>query len=292
MTAMTVRITVDVFSGRPNPTVVLTGGLAAQALHRSRPVAATGAPADWPPVLGYRGIAFEQLAQADPSRPRTFRLRRGVVSGPRGFVARPMDTGFEQELLAWFGTLSPEWAGLTRFAGEPAMTEAAGSPALSPELASSAERRRGCAGAPTPDTDWWSDGRRVQLNNNCYNYATNYRTDTFAQPGRASATPVRSLTCDDVVRGALADQLTRPVASENRCPPQGHLVALVVATGFDFHWYRKGRNGRWTHKVGVAAATANDNAAGPIADPRTADRGPYTEFCGFFVVIDGHVRIA
>ena len=41
---MTVRITVDVFSGRPNPTVVLTGALAWQALQRSRPAAGTIVP--------------------------------------------------------------------------------------------------------------------------------------------------------------------------------------------------------------------------------------------------------
>ena len=32
----------------------------------------------------------------------------------------------------------------------------------------------------------------VEANNNCYNYATNRRTDTFAQPGRAAGQQGRS----------------------------------------------------------------------------------------------------
>ena len=47
----------------------------------------------------------------------------------------------------------------------------------------------------------------------------------------------------------------------------------------------------WTHKPGSTPATALDNAGQPIADPRTADRGPYTEFCMFMVVMHGHIKI-
>ena len=40
-----------------------------------------------------------------------------------------------------------------------------------------------------PKTVWepskWNDHGTVQYNNNCYNYASNLRTNTFAQPGRA-----------------------------------------------------------------------------------------------------------
>jgi len=34
-----------------------------------------------------------------------------------------------------------------------------------------------------------------------------------------------------------------------------------------------------------------DNSGHLIPDPRTADRGPYTNFCTFVVVKHGHIKI-
>jgi hypothetical protein len=90
---------------------------------------------------------------------------------------------------------------------------------------------------------------------------------------------------------AVADGLIAKPTARNRCPDEGHLVALVVAPGSDFHWYRKGRNGYWSHKPGNTPVINVDNSANLIADPRTADRAMYTQFCTFMVVMDGHVKI-
>jgi hypothetical protein len=128
--------------------------------------------------------------------------------------------------------------------------------------------------------------------NNCYNYATNYRSDTFAQPGLAAGQMYTSLDCPAVRAGALADELISAPGADNNCPAEGHLVALVTAPGWDFHWYRKGRNGLWSHKPGPTAVTNVDNSANLIADPRAADRGAYTDFCEFMVVMHGHIKIA
>ena len=130
-----------------------------------------------------------------------------------------------------------------------------------------------------------------QWSNNCYNYATNYRTDTFAQPGLAAGQMYASLSCPDVRKAAIADELIDAPDADNACPKEGHLVALVVAPGFDFHWYRKGRNGRWSHKPGSTPVIAVDNSNQIILDPRNADRGPYTDFCTFMVVMHGHIKI-
>ena len=67
-------------------------------------------------------------------------------------------------------------------------------------------------------------------------------------------------------------------------PQRCHKVALVVAPGLDFHWYRLDDNGKWSHKPGNTKATNLDNLGNIIDDPRTADRGPYTQFCGCFCV--------
>ena len=53
-----------------------------------------------------------------------------------------------------------------------------------------------------------------------------------------------------VKNGATHDDLEDWPDANNKCPRVGHLVALVIWPGVDFHWYRKGLNGRWTHKPG------------------------------------------
>jgi hypothetical protein len=148
-----------------------------------------------------------------------------------------------------------------------------------------------CVCAPLWEPAWWNDAGQVQWNNNCYNYGTNYRTDTYAQPGKANNAQYSSITCAQVKAGAIADALVDAPYANNKCPKEGHLAALVVGPNWDFHWYRKGRNGYWTHKPGGTPATDRDNSSNLVTDPRTADRGFYTDFCTFMVVMHGHVKI-
>jgi hypothetical protein len=87
-------------------------------------------------------------------------------------------------------------------------------------------------------------------------------------------------------------QLIDVPGADNHCCGDGHLVALVVGQHWDFHWYRKGRDGWWSHKPGRTAVTDLENWNQLIADPRQANRGNYTDFCTFMVVKHGHIRIA
>jgi len=48
----------------------------------------------------------------------------------------------------------------------------------------------------------------------------------------------------------------------------------------------------WSHKPGGTAVTNVDNQGHAIVDPRAADRGPYTEFCTFMIVMHGPVKLA
>ncbi|HEY6873770.1 MAG TPA: hypothetical protein VI298_13690 [Geobacteraceae bacterium] len=121
----------------------------------------------------------------------------------------------------------------------------------------------------------------AQCKNNCYNYANNKRTDTFAQPGCASSnSPVSIMSCSAVQSAAMADGLTA-TAADGTCPGGMDKVALVVAPGSDYHWYRLGSDGMWTHKPGMTQATNVDQSGHTISDPQTADRGGYTDFCGY-----------
>ncbi len=138
----------------------------------------------------------------------------------------------------------------------------------------------GCCGIPSYTPSFWNDAGTIQYSNNCYNYANNKRTDTFAQPGRAAGAKYTSLTCASVGPAAEADGLTTSSASAS-CGCSAKL-ALVVGPGWDYHWYRLDSNGKWTHKPGGTEATNLDNSGNIITNPETADRGAYTDFCGYY----------
>jgi hypothetical protein len=137
----------------------------------------------------------------------------------------------------------------------------------------------------------WNDNNGIQFNNNCYNYGCNIQTGTFAQPGRATGNEYTAFTCQEVTKGALSDGLVAH-SCDTDCTGCCHKVALVMAPGWDFHWYRLDDNGMWSHKPGGTPATNVDNSGNLISDPRTADRGPYTEFCGCFCVCTCRVTIS
>jgi len=142
----------------------------------------------------------------------------------------------------------------------------------------------------------WNDGDGVESNNNCYNYGCDIPTNTYAQPGKAHAILLdwpADMNCGAVTAGAVADGLAPINCDEGcGCDECRHQVALVISPGWDYHWYRKDRDGRWSHKMDGSPATNLDNSGNIITDPRTADRGSYTVFCGCFCVSKAKVVIA
>lgn len=88
----------------------------------------------------------------------------------------------------------------------------------------------------------WNDADGVQYDKNCYNYACDMKTGTYAQPGRAAGNQYDALARDEVEEGARSDGLV-PTGCDAGCGCRDccHLVALVVAPGWDFHWYRRAR---------------------------------------------------
>jgi hypothetical protein len=138
---------------------------------------------------------------------------------------------------------------------------------------------------PKTYLDFWNIKSSIRSNNNCYNYSTNRLTNDFAQPGDASRNIYTDLTCDDVQKSAASDLGLEPTSFfEYTNENDFTLIALVVAPDEDFHWYRRDSNKMWSHKPGSDRATTLDNSGQPITSPETADRGPYTEFCGYFKI--------
>lgn len=147
---------------------------------------------------------------------------------------------------------------------------------------------------PVYNPNAWNDNNGIQRNNNCYNYGCDIRTDTFAQPGEAHGIYLGSnnLNCNDVLNAAIADGLVVVECDKGcGCSDCHHQVALVIWPGVDYHWYRLDKDGKWSHKPGRTPATNLDNSGNLINDPRTADRGDYTEFCGCFCVNKSKVSI-
>ena len=298
---MALQITFDIFSGRPNPVFILDGAEATELLKRLQPVATTAAPTPAQPlgsVLSYRGLLIEQIGVSNAAFPPRFRAVDGMVVAP-GTAHRTVEPAIEEFVLnapsvARNAALVPELVALIR---EEAAHRRMAPPVRAP-LASvvSAPPILKCPCAPLYEPAWWNDAGQKQLHNNCYNYACDYRTDTFAQPGRAGGTHMTAASCPGVHPAALSDalldytQLGSP-QSPIRCPSEGHLVALVIWPRWDFHWYRMGRDGWWSHKPGSWPVTNIDNSNAPISDPRTANRGRYTDFCSFMIVMHGHIKI-
>lgn len=282
-------VTIDLFSGLPNPVVEFTGRKLKDVLKRLDPGAraerrAPGLPPI--PTLGYRGLEVQLSGTRVRGLPGSFRVADGLAIGP-DFAVPLGDDAFEDFIC---GTKLPDV------------------PQLKPWLADYRElvdfwrrkhwpcepfwpRIRRCRCAPLYEPAVWNVSP-IQSKNNCYNYGTNYRTDTYAQPGMgATGTVNYVMSCAAVRPLAVQDGLEDAPGADNKCPGEGHLVALVVSPGYDYHWYRKGRDGMWSHKMGGSPATNLDNGGNPIHDPRTANRGSYTDFCTFMVVKHGHFKL-
>jgi hypothetical protein len=101
-------VTIDVFSGRPNPVVEFTGRKLQDALKRLDPGArAKPREAGLPriPTLGYRGLEVELSGGAKVrGLPRSFRVADGLAIGP-DFAVALGDEGFEDFIC---GTKLPD----------------------------------------------------------------------------------------------------------------------------------------------------------------------------------------
>ncbi|MBK8610606.1 MAG: hypothetical protein IPL84_11880 [Chitinophagaceae bacterium] len=307
---MPVKLTLDIFSGRPNPEMTLTDAAARDLFKKisfSSLRKTNEKTAPFPSVLGYRGLRIEQTGRTiNKDLPLVMHYAHDMVYAD-GKAARA-EGGLESILFDNFKNLQGT-KGLTDFRRT---TETL--------LKDYLEKRKlyndgyfrnieifrdviivlkpVCPCAPAPDLAAWNTNPSVTGSNNCYNYGTNYRTDTFAQPGKAAGQQWNNLAACNVPApgisaktGAISDGLVDKPTQDNKCISPGHLVALVNAPNYDYHWYRKGPNGRWSHKPGSTPATLLDNSGNLITDPRTANRGPYTNFCTFMQVIHGRFKI-
>ena len=283
---MSLTITLNVFSGRPNPVwTVPEEGVAELRDRVDRITTTSDLKAASLGSLGYRG--FTVVGSDHGVGPTQFNA--GIVDHGQTIPSLVAgDREIEKFLLSTAGAhVSDEVkAHVTESLATPvasAVTMAAPAPVHCPVCHA--------ADAPVYNPGIWNTPS-VQPHNNCYNYANNRITNTFAQPGRATGHPYTALTCPAVTAAAHSDGL---VVAPNFAAPlaagHGWYVALVIWPGHDYHWYRQDKVGCWSHKPGGTAARNYDNANHAIADPKTCNRGPYTAFCTYMITKSSvHIR--
>ena len=138
--------------------------------------------------------------------------------------------------------------------------------------------RRDRCSSPAFDTSVWTAESWTSEANNCYNYAVNQVTNTFAQPGRAASSLYTALTGEAVRNASVFDGMLDHEDPDPGDFPGGRncMTALVIIPGVDFHFYRLDDDDTWSHKPSkwIDPVTV-DNSGASITDPRTADIAPY-----------------
>jgi len=294
-------VTLDAFSGLANPWWELSEKDSRQLIERVAHRALDAAHvAD--SVLGYRGLVVE--AGRDDQVPE------GTLASFR--VSGPLPQGYqrpESKLAALSVNEADETArfllstgrefldeGLFAFVEQAARMRAE-APVAERIVEDKEALKLATVAAPciihnTPYNPGFWNQPNVQPYNNCYNYGMNWRSNTFAQPGRISGHQYTAINCSNVGAAASWD------GCKPTCVGSNKNVALVIAPGpgfIDYHWYRRHSQGFWGHKPGGTAARNTDNS-GRVIDgvhltPANCNRGPYTIFCGYrFSPTGMHVR--
>ena len=275
---MSLTVTLNVYSGRPNPAWTLPEQAAHELLDRIGRITTTSdLKAGVATGLGYRGFVVNG---PDYGVAPTY-IRAGLVD--QGHVT-PTLVADDRDLEKWLLSTAEGHvedavrAHVQESLGEPVATAIS---KIGPVVAACPVCH--AVDAPVYNPAIWNTPS-VQPNNNCYNYANNRITNTFAQPGRATGHMYTALTCPAVTAAAHSDGL---VNSPNFTAPlaagHGWYVALVIWPGQDYHWYRQDKVGCWSHKPGSTPARNTDNSGHAISDPKTANRGPYTQFCTYMI---------
>lgn len=268
------RIELDIYSGRQNPSWTLDEKEGAELIERLRGEPALIAPVNNAKLgLGYRGFIVNGLFDGGPWQ------RAGLPPQFRVLGQGGIDLDASASWL--LDTREVEIGDPTERVARDAITEQAQDTLarVKPMVAPTCPIMQ-----ITSDTDfsYWNDS--TQPFNNCYNFAANNKNNTFAQPGRLHGYTIPSYFCGNVATGVSKDFW---VTTCGLGPLRNLVIALVVAPGADFHFYRLCANGHWCHKPGTTAARNYDNSFNLITDPQTANRGPYTNFCGFYMQLVG-----
>lgn len=276
---MSVTVTLHIYSGVADPAWELSDDQARELVDRIQRIQQTTLlkPAGLLGNLGYRGFSVTSVAERG-LEPHVY-IHGGIVDSDRFDLNRIVDDAdLERWLLSTAGTAVSDDV---RKDVEAQLSGGLVKPLAGPMVPMA---------VPPYNPGKWNNDFIIRTRNNCYNYANDKITNTFAQPGRGSGAVYSALDCANVGAASQRDGQI-PVGPPAGTPAQGHYIALVIWPGQDFHWYRLDSNAMWSHKPGQTPARNIDNSGQLISDPRSCNRGPYTAFCGFYHCIPANTRI-
>ena len=110
-------------------------------------------------------------------------------------------------------------------------------------------------------------------------------------PSLAKALIINAVAADcEYFDGDIAE-----IGAEDQ-PREGYYkVALFLAPGYDYHWYREVPNGQWTHKPSINSARYTDFAGNTIFNPTESNlegEYNYTTFLGWFEINTPDVAVS
>jgi hypothetical protein len=294
------EVELDIFSGMPNPTWILSEKEEKELLDRI-----TSEPTQISPVhtldeqfsLGYRGLIVREIKTDEGIWSKTNLVSESPL--PREFRvgSKPAKQAPAADWLLQTSEKEHKYSQVTDYlrevaAGGVALVQSpreAVDPATFtiPSVEASVESSRfptmtgedadtpGGSGIIAEGAVWWAcpsnyfsanadffnDPAHVGRNN-CYCFASNHRADVrYARPGRRGGRPATSITCSGVTAGLYAD------GWKDGCQPNGLTIVLVIWPNQDYHFYRLVTGGPywwWGHKPGGTPAKYTDDCGHSI----------------------------
>lgn len=208
--------------------------------------------------------------------------------------------------LNWFNSLSPEAQKTINYRPAELMeqdndiTYTFSAAAVVPTLRAAYTAMMVTGGYELPyDPTYWNSSSVIDRAN-CYAYIWNLVANAPGaklNPGALANQVFSSLTRPSIANAASLDasvmNRTFRYSSYSEIPGyREYKVALVIAPGVDFHWYRQNSDGTWSHKRGLGGMSNTDASGNIIFDPQTCNRdyfsigqgANYSEGCGYFIV--------
>jgi hypothetical protein len=299
-----ITVELDIFSGNPNPRWALSDREANDLLDRVMADRSLASPPQKVGSLGYRGFVIH----VDDPRWRRVKLpsrfyvsansvvtervllhSSGAERAVKDDVRQVAQDSIESTDRAWSQTWADFMAGKAAGRQRPGTGHVIGSPKpdipedTPPVVGDDAISIAACGPlvySSDVNFSFWNGDFNSQYYNNCYNFASNYKSYTYAQPGRKANVQWSILDCGNYA-GAIGyasayDGHTNACWTGNQ-----YYTALVLWPGNDYHWYRLCANGHWCHKIGGNPAHNYDSSGFWITNPQTCNRGNYTVFCSF-----------
>ncbi|MEW2418107.1 hypothetical protein AB0953_31045 [Streptomyces sp. NPDC046866] len=320
---MAVRITIEMFSGRPNPSWEINDPERVKELRErlGRKPAARG-----PVGSGYTGLGFDGIrvdfteGDAPAGLPAGLELAGGgakdfrasaelaqalVETIPRdlaeGGGIAVGDTSYAELMLETArGEIERTLNGGTQggaYRSSKAQQESELPDGWKEQMQALVERAPSCYIDTEPWSPYYWNHPNIQPYNNCYAYGVAYRSDTFAWPGRAhNYTIPSSMLGYQVAVGLYKDGLVQfgyPCQSGSRRFLLALCTGVYPSTGVrDFHFYRfHPETGYWSHKHAGNSARYVDESGYVIRDPGVCDKGIYTEVYDYLFQSNDSVRI-